>query len=83
VTGVLLLLGFWTPIAGGVATILETILAFSRPDGAWESVLAGAIALSLAFLGPGAWSLDSRAYGESELRFAIFNRHAQETAVAM
>jgi uncharacterized membrane protein YphA (DoxX/SURF4 family) len=72
VVGVFVLAGLWTPIAGVLVALLECWIAFSRPDGSWASGLAAANALSLACLGPGAWSIDALAYGRK--RISIRNR---------
>ena len=65
--GILLLLGLWTPVAGILVTLLEIWIAFSRTGEPSASVLAAAIALSLALLGPGAWSIDARTYGRKRI----------------
>jgi putative oxidoreductase len=65
--GVLLLAGLWTPVAGCLAALLELWIGFARPDGPWASLMAAAIAFGLAFVGPGAWSIDALAYGRKRI----------------
>lgn len=67
--GACLLLGFWTPVAGSVAAGLELWLAFSGQEELWPAFLASGIAVGLTLLGPGAWSLDSLAYGRKRISF--------------
>lgn len=76
-TGVLLLAGLWTPITGILVALLEIWIAFSRPAESWASVLAAAIALGLALLGPGAWSIDAYTYGRK--RISIPDRQSPES----
>jgi putative oxidoreductase len=62
-TGVLLLIGLWTPVAGVLAAVLAIWLAPSVfPDLSFH-VLIALIGLALALLGPGAWSVDARLFG--------------------
>lgn len=65
--GILLLIGLWTPLAGVIVALLETQMAFMETEGSWVRVLAAAIALGLALLGPGAWSIDARRYGRKRI----------------
>jgi uncharacterized membrane protein YphA (DoxX/SURF4 family) len=61
--GGLLLIGLWTPVAAIVCSLAEVWLAILAGPGAGMHVAHAAISLSLALLGPGAWSLDCRLYG--------------------
>ena len=70
--GVLLLAGLWTPVAGVLVAVLELSTAFfSHSQGplTWAPfirpgcILLATIGVSLALLGPGAWSVDARVYG--------------------
>jgi putative oxidoreductase len=65
--GALLLAGLWTPIAGVIASMLEVWVAVSLPADSSAPALAAAIALGLALLGPGAWSIDARNYGRKRI----------------
>jgi putative oxidoreductase len=62
-----LLLGFGTPLAAvGAAVIQVGIMALGgRYD--TSAVLSAALALALAMLGPGAWSLDARVFGRKRI----------------
>lgn len=65
--GSLLIGGLWTPI---VATVLAILLLWSgvstRPIDPLPFILA-ATAVSLAMLGPGAWSLDAVLFGRKRI----------------
>ena len=61
--GLLLLIGLWTPVAGAVVVLIELRRIVLKLDDPWISVLMGTMALALALLGPGFWSLDARLYG--------------------
>ena len=63
VMGILLLVGLWTPVAGAVLAVLELSTALFHPTNPWACILLGALATSLALLGPGAWSVDARLFG--------------------
>ena len=65
--GLLLLVGFFTPIAGALGAAFELWAAFSHQGELWTCGLAAAIAAGLALLGPGAWSLDALAYGRKRI----------------
>ena len=60
--GVLIVIGLWTPIA---STLACALMAGSVLLAQWSGVqlVLGAIAASLALLGPGAWSIDARLFG--------------------
>lgn len=65
--GALLLAGLWTPIAGVIASLVEIWVAFSLHANFQAPALAAAIALALALLGPGAWSVDAHNYGRKRI----------------
>ena len=61
--GMLLLAGLWTPIAGSLVAALgawKMVLQLGDP---WANIFLGTIGIGLAFLGPGAWSVDARLFG--------------------
>jgi putative oxidoreductase len=64
--GVFLIMGFGTPLAGGLAAVLELWISVSGLN-FWPSITASAIAAGLAMLGPGAWSVDARLFGRKRI----------------
>jgi uncharacterized membrane protein YphA (DoxX/SURF4 family) len=74
-SGISLVLGFLTLLSSVCAAILSLgILALWLPASASDidafrlsSAFAAIIALSLAFIGPGAYSIDARRYGRREI----------------
>jgi putative oxidoreductase len=69
VSGILLFAGFWTPIGG----VLQALVEFSNAlaGAGYEHVLHGMIGLSLAMLGPGAWSVDARLFGRKRIDVSV------------
>jgi uncharacterized membrane protein YphA (DoxX/SURF4 family) len=62
-SGGLLLIGLWTPVAATVCFLIEAWLTLTAgPNAGMHAAYAG-ISLSVALLGPGAWSFDCRLYG--------------------
>ncbi len=71
-TGILLIVGLWTPLTGVLVAIIELWIAISRPSDLCTPLLVGALGAGLAMLGPGAWSIDARLFGRK--RIEIGNR---------
>jgi uncharacterized membrane protein YphA (DoxX/SURF4 family) len=65
--GLLLIAGFWTPVAAGLITVTALWDAFAHPADRRYSVMVGVLGLALALLGPGAWSVDARLFGWKRL----------------
>jgi putative oxidoreductase len=67
VVAVLLVIGLATPLAGvGDAAIQIGIMLVGRSFGSL-SIVATALGLALAMLGPGAWSVDARLFGRKRI----------------
>ncbi len=74
-SGVSLLVGFLTPIAGAAASLIGVGFALRWPsqatpivfDARLVAVLVTVLALAVALLGPGALSLDARLFGRREI----------------
>ena len=66
-TGILLIAGLWTPIAGVSVALTETwkMLMLHGDKSGW--LVLGAVGAALAMLGPGLWSVDARLYGWKRL----------------
>jgi uncharacterized membrane protein YphA (DoxX/SURF4 family) len=71
--GLLLVIGLWTPIAATATVFLELWRITSRHWDPASDILLCALALAIALLGPGAWSLDARLFGWK--RIEINTRH--------
>ena len=64
----LVLVGFWTPVAGVLLSIAELCLAFSHASDPSIHILLSALGAALAMLGPGAWSVDARLFGRKRIQ---------------
>jgi putative oxidoreductase len=65
--GALVIAGLWTPVTGIVISADQGWIAFSRPNGALMPIVLSVVGLSLAMIGPGAWSIDARLSAENRL----------------
>ena len=65
--GVLLLIGFFTPMAGALVVIVELWTALSRADNPRTFIVLAVLGAALAMLGPGIWSLDARLFGRKRI----------------
>ena len=65
--GLLILGGLWTPVVGVLAGIVEVWMALAHPETQPPALMLSALAISLAMIGPGAWSIDARLYGRKEI----------------
>jgi putative oxidoreductase len=64
---VLIWIGLWTPIAAVTGAAIQIIvITFAHQFNLSLAVFA-AVALSLAMLGPGAWSFDARLFGRKRI----------------
>ena len=74
--GLLLFAGLWTPVAGTLVALAEVWIALpfysSWRGDTWIHVSLAVLAVSVAMLGPGAWSVDARLFGRK--RFDV-DRH--------
>ena len=59
--------GLWTPVAGAVAGCAEVWIAFSPATHPGIPVALAILAVTLAPIGPGWWSVDARLYGRKHL----------------
>jgi len=62
-TGILLIVGLWTPIVGTSIALIEIWKMLTVAGDKWVWLLLGTGAAALAMLGPGRWSIDARLFG--------------------
>ena len=65
--GLLLIAGLWTPVAGAVAAGAEVWIAFSSATHPGILIALAILAVTLALIGPGWWSIDARLYGRKHI----------------
>jgi uncharacterized membrane protein YphA (DoxX/SURF4 family) len=68
-SGLLLIAGFWTPIGGMLQALVEFSSVLSGAG--YEHIVRGMIGLSVAMLGPGAWSVDARLFGRKRIDVTV------------
>jgi putative oxidoreductase len=67
VVAVLLLVGLATPVTGTIdAAIQVGVMILDKRYDSW-CMMAVALGIALAMLGPGAWSLDARVFGRKRI----------------
>jgi putative oxidoreductase len=64
---VMIWIGLWTPLAAVAAAATQIIIIIFGHQFNSSLVVFAAMALSLAMLGPGAWSLDARLFGRKRI----------------
>jgi hypothetical protein len=62
-SGILLIPGLWTPIAGTLVALVAAWQVLTLAGDPWVSLLAGTTGGALAMLGPGFWSVDAYLFG--------------------
>lgn len=65
--GLLILGGLWTPVVGVLAGMVEAWIAFTQPGTQSLAIMLAGLGISLAMIGPGAWSIDARLYGRKQI----------------
>jgi putative oxidoreductase len=65
--GLLMLIGFWTPVSGALAVISQSWTAFITGVMPEAATLLLSISVAVAMLGPGAWSIDALLFGRHRL----------------
>jgi len=65
--GIFILLGLWTPLVGTLIGMAEIWILVSRTTGSWIPLIPAALGVTLAMIGPGAWSLDARLFGRRHI----------------
>jgi putative oxidoreductase len=76
ILGVLIVAGLYTPVAGISAAMMEVWLAVSHPGYRWDHIAPAVLCVSLAMIGPGAWSIDARLFGRKQIDLSTFEESA-------
>jgi putative oxidoreductase len=66
-SGVLLLVGLWTPIVGTLIAGTELWIAITHPHSLWIPIILATLGGTTAMIGPGAWSIDARLFGRKHI----------------
>jgi putative oxidoreductase len=67
VTGILLLLGLWTPVAGITIALVEIWIFFLSLGNSLTAIMLASLGITVAMIGPGMWSIDAQVYGRKHL----------------
>jgi uncharacterized membrane protein YphA (DoxX/SURF4 family) len=67
ITGVFLLVGLWTPVAGAIVALSEIWIVLTCTTHPQSAILLATQGIALAFLGPGSLSIDARLFGRKRL----------------
>ena len=65
--GFLILGGLWTPVVGLLAGMVEVWIAFTQSATQPLAIILAGLGISLAMIGPGAWSIDAQLYGRKQI----------------
>jgi putative oxidoreductase len=66
--GLLMLIGFWTPVGSALAVISQSWTLRVGGVMPQTAILLLSISVAVAMLGPGAWSIDSLLFGRHRLK---------------
>ena len=67
IASVLLVIGLGTPYIGVLVAATQLWLAFSGSADPWTAIIVCGLGISLAMIGPGAWSMDARFFGRKHI----------------
>jgi putative oxidoreductase len=66
-TGILFLIGLWTPIMGALIALVELWSAMSHVSDPSIHLTLAVLGATIAMIGPGAWSMDARLFGRKHI----------------
>ena len=68
---VLLVIGLGTPYVGLLIAAMQVWTLFQGAADPWTAIVICALGISLAMIGPGAWSMDARFFGRKLLHMTL------------
>ena len=68
IASILLIIGLGTPYIGTLLAATQVWVVFSGAADPWAAAILCALGLSLAMIGPGAWSMDARFFGRKHIK---------------
>src|SRR6202453_4105075 len=71
ITGVFLLVGLWTPVAGAIVALSEICIVVTGTARPQSTILMATQGIALAFLGAGSLSIDGRLFGRKRLNLRV------------
>ena len=71
ITGVFLLVGLWTPVAGAIVALSEIWIVLTGAAHPQSTILLATQVIPLVFLGPGSLSIDARMFGRKRLNIRV------------
>jgi hypothetical protein len=71
ITGVFLLIGLWTPVAGVIVALSEVWIVLTGTAHPQSTILLATQGTALVFLGPGSLSIDARLFGRKRLHIRV------------
>jgi putative oxidoreductase len=69
--GICLLCGLWTLVMGSIAAVIELLITFSPGGVSVTHILLIILSVSLALLGPGAYSVDAHIFGRKRIDIKV------------
>jgi len=67
IASVLLVIGLGTPYIGLLVAAAQVRLVFAGAADPWTAIIICGLGISLAMIGPGAWSMDARFFGRKHI----------------
>jgi len=61
------LAGLWSPVVGALVAAMELWVILAGSGDIWISIMLAIMGGTLAMIGPGAWSIDSRLFGRKHI----------------
>jgi putative oxidoreductase len=65
--GIFLFLGLWTPFAGITIAVVEVWIFLACSGSSLAPIMLAGLGATVAMIGPGMWSIDSKLYGRKLL----------------